>query len=191
MYAVRPKSIKVKTAPDQLYTAAIQKEFSRISTTTEDDLINSFIQSATKKAENFTQIAFLNTVFTAYYDCFPCAFELPKGRVSAIASIKYYDTDNQLQTLSSDYYDSDLNSKPAIIREAKGYSWPSVYDRLNAVEVEYTAGFGVDTDSVPVDVLTAVKLFAGTFYDSDRVDRRAGNNNLTAAELILTPYIQY
>ena len=188
---MKPKAVIVKTAASQLYTLADQKIFSRISTTSEDDFINSLIKAATEDAESFCRIAFLDTVFTAYYDYFPSEIELPKGTVSEIASIKYYDTDNQIQTISESNYDSDLKSKPAIVIPATNYSWPDTYCKQNAVEIEYTAGYGASNTSVPNPILIAVKLMAGTVYDGDRANRRAGNSLPTAAESLLKPYIQY
>ena len=187
---MRPKSVRVKTggSPGQLYTAEDQKSFSRISTSAEDTLIDKLIKAATVKAENYTRTVFLNTTFEAFYDEFPYKMYIPKGVVSGITSVSYYDTSNSLQTVNLANLDIDLKSKPAIIKANEDFTFPETYDRQNAVIVEYVAGYGADNTSVPKDILTAVKLFVGALYDGDRMDKRAGNAMPTAAETILSFY---
>ena len=187
---MRPKSVRVKTggSPDQLYTAADQKSFSRITTSAEDDLIDTFIKTATAKAENNTRIAFLDTTFEAFYDEFPYKMYIPRGVVSSITSVSYYGTSNSLQTVDLANLDIDLKSKPAIIKAKEDFTFPETYERQNAVIIEFVAGYGADKTAVPEDILTAVKLFVGALYDGDRMDKRAGNAMPTAAEVLLRPY---
>ena len=185
---MRPKSVRVKTPPGQLYVADDQKSFSRITTSAEDTLIDELIKAATAKAENFTRTAFLDTVFEAFYDEFPYKMFIPKGVVSSITTVSYYDISNSLQTVDLANLDIDLKSKPAIIKANEDFTFPETYDKQNAVIIEYVAGYGADNTAVPEDILTAVKLIFGALYDGDRMDKRAGNTLPTAAESILGFY---
>lgn len=88
--------------------------------------------------------------------------ELPVLPVTAIGSVKYYDSSNQLQTLSTSAYALDADDWAATIELNAGYSWPSVYDRPDAVQIEFTAGYS----TMPPALSHAVLLLLGHAYEN-------------------------
>jgi len=134
-------------------------------TTDENDLIDSAIITARQWAEGFTNRSFVNTSWKLTVDKFPYEFLLPRSPSSSVTSIKYYDADNAQQTLDSAYYDTDFENEPGRIVQAYSYSWPTLYDRLNAVEVIFVAGYGAAASSVPDAIKTAIKMLAAHTYE--------------------------
>lgn len=77
---------------------------------------------------------------------------IPLPPLQTIDSIKYYDTDGVLQTLSPSAYMVDIYSEPARVTPAVGTTWPSTQNRANAVEVRFTSGYGASGDAVPAGI---------------------------------------
>lgn len=88
-------------------------------------------------------------------------FHLPVEPVQSITSIKYYDADNVQQTLTlSDYMLDDDQLKPK-----RGVSWPVAYDRDDAYEIVFVAGYG-DASDVPAGIIHAAKLILSHYYET-------------------------
>ena len=85
--------------------------------------------------------------------------------LSSVTSVKYYDSDNTLQTLDSSVYLVDTYSEPGTITLAPNQSWPSVKDRVNAVQVEYVAGYGTSSSDVPEEARQTIIALAVDMYE--------------------------
>lgn len=93
---------------------------------------------------------------------------LPYGPVTAVNSVKYYDTAAVLQTLDPTLYVSDLDSAPARIGPATGTTWPATGILPAAVFVEYDAGFAIDSSGViscPEALKTAIKYLVAHWFE--------------------------
>lgn len=89
------------------------------------------------------------------------SFTIPLGPVQSITSIKYYDTDNVQQTLTvTDYPLFDGNLKPL-----RGVTWPTAYDRPDAYEITFVAGYGAPSD-VPPGIIQAALLLVGHYFET-------------------------
>lgn len=88
--------------------------------------------------------------------------ELPVVPFASLASIKYYDTDNTQQTASLSDFVVFGNEDWAYVEPVS--SWPAMYDRPDAIEVIWTAGYGVLSD-VPSNILHAAKLLVAHWYE--------------------------
>lgn len=101
--------------------------------------------------------------------CLPY-IELPKGRVSAVASVKYFDAQNVEQTLSSSVYSADLLSAPPRIHLVDGQSWPTTRTRWDAVTIRFTAGWSVadaavEPNRLPQPIHQAMLLLISQMYE--------------------------
>ena len=85
--------------------------------------------------------------------------------MSSVAHVKYYDSDNSLQTLSASVYDTQLNYEPSQIQLADNQSFPSITTRNDAVVARYTVGYGAASD-VPEIIKQAILLTIGNFYQN-------------------------
>jgi len=135
-------------------------------TTDENDLLDGLITAARRHCEIYTGRSFIDTVWKLTTDSFPDMYELPRSPVSAVASIKYYDVDDAQQTLAAAYYDTDFQNEPARIVQDPDYTWPDTYGKINAVEVNFTAGYGVLASDVPEQIKLAIKMLAAHWYEN-------------------------
>ncbi|MCA1971241.1 MAG: phage head-tail connector protein [Caenispirillum sp.] len=158
--------LKLITPPaEEPITVAEFKDFGRVDGDSEDSLITALIVAARQRVEKATGLALVMQTWKLTLDRFP--FEeiaLPLGPVITVDDVSYHDKAGTLQTLVADAeYEVDTTSEPA--RVVPHYSgWPSTKRMVNAVEIEFTAGFGVAAD-VPEALTQAVRLMALHLYD--------------------------
>lgn len=83
---------------------------------------------------------------------------------TTVISVKYYDEDDVLQTMSSaDYWIDATRPIPRIyVKE----SWPTTMVRPNAVEIAYYAGYGTAASDVPQYFKDAMHLYIAHFYEN-------------------------
>lgn len=144
------------------------KDHLKISYTEEDYLLTIFIGAATEYAESITRRALMSRSFDYYLDEFPehCCIELPMPALQSVTSIKYYDTSNVLQTLSSSKYQVDIKNEPGRIVLTEGEIWPSTKTRKpNAVEIRYVAGYP-HRGEIPKTIKTAILLTVGHWFEN-------------------------
>lgn len=150
-------------------TLAEAKMHLRITETTEDALVTNLIRAAVKLCQAKAKKQFITATYTFYLNEFPGsrgAIELPIAPVSAVDSVKYYDTAGTLQTLSTDVYQSNLQAQPAYIVTKANQVWPSVaQERVNSVEILFDAGFGDAATDVPECYRQALLLCVGHWYE--------------------------
>lgn len=111
--------------------------------------------------------------------------KVPLPPLISIDSVKYYDTNDTLQTLSADDYEvvgaGGFGKARLVLKTGK--SWPGLAKRSENVVVRFTAGY-VDTGSppspnVPAPILVALKRQVASMYEN----REAVVVNATVAKL--------
>jgi uncharacterized phiE125 gp8 family phage protein len=180
-------AIKLYTAPvEEPVTLAEAKLHLRINSSTElDALIQALIIGSTGFAEDFTDRRFVTQTWELYLDCFDGdEIRLPFPPLQSVTSVKYYDTSNVEQTLSSSYYVVDIKAEPGRIVLADTYTWPDTYDRPNAVTIRYVCGYGYHA-AVPERVRIAQLMHIEAHHNRDE---RQMDVLLKASENLLFPY---
>jgi hypothetical protein len=143
------------------------KTYSRITSGTADDkLIDRLIASARRHVENFTHRQLICATWTLAVDRFPAivwgvrapamqplvldnlwfrpgvdSIHLNIGPVASVSSLKYLDTTGTQQTLATDRYFVDTVTEPGRVTPVYGSSWPAALFRVNAVQVQFVAGY--------------------------------------------------
>ena len=177
------RSLKVVTlSAIPLFTTADAKAFLKVDTNADDDIIDNLIKAATESCQIYTNQYFINTVVEQYSDLWSEIYTLYKSPVSSITHIKYYDNNDVEQTLASSNYILDDVSKPARIGLAVNATLPDLSDRINAVHVRYTVGYGAASTNVPDGIKSAVLLTIGNWYEN----RQTVITGRTATELPLS-----
>ena len=177
------RSLKEDTlAVNPLFTTAEAKDFLKVDTTADDTLIDNLIKAATQSCEIYTNRYFINTVVTQYSDNWKEFYRLYKSPVVTITHIKYYDTNDTLQTLAASNYILDNISQPARIGISVDGTLPNLADRINAVEVAYKVGYGELSSDVPEGIKQAVLITIGNWYEN----RQTVITGRTATELPLS-----
>jgi uncharacterized phiE125 gp8 family phage protein len=141
----------------------------------QDTVMTAFIKAATEQAQQFTDRQFLNATWTVLLRQFPSRIALPKSPCSAVSSVKYYDLNNTLQTLSAtEYKVKDGGAYGHHIVEFDG-TIPAVHDKPDAIIIEYVAGYGAAASSVPNALVVAIMIQAANYF-ANRESEQTGTN---------------
>ena len=156
-----------------------------------DPMLAHQIAAARREAETFMGRALLTQIWAMELDGFPpWTLEVPRPPLIAVDSINYLDIAGATQTLDAAHYRVDIKRAPGRVTPAYGERWPATRAVINAVTVQFTAGYGAAQKDVPEDIRQALLLIVGRHY-AHREDVRDG---MPAAELplgahhLLAPY---
>lgn len=157
----------VQTAPAaEPITTAEAKTHLRVDHSHDDTYIGERITGARKFIENNTRRTLVNTTYKLFMDEFPDEVLLPHGNLQSVTHVKYYDTDGVQQTLSTSLYQVDTASLPGRVVPAVDESWPDIQvGKVNAIEIQYVAGFGAAGSNVPQDLRDAVMMMVAHRYE--------------------------
>lgn len=131
-----------------------------------NDELTSLIYTARDYVESETHLTLITTQLRATWDCWPAEIiKIPGWPVSSLDSITYTDTDGTEQTLSSLLYRTNLVQCPATVQPAIDQDWPDLQtDAIQAVNVNFTAGYGSAATDVPYMVQHLIKLLVGHWF---------------------------
>ncbi len=132
----------------------------------EDKTIARLIRTARKDCEQYQERSYVTRTYDLFMDGFSgCmrAIEFPFPPLRAVEFIKFKDSAGNIQTLSTNCYEVDAAGWPGRICLASGQSWPATYDGLNAVQIRFTAGYGLAAD-VPDEIKTAILMMVADLY---------------------------
>lgn len=134
--------------------------------TTEDALLDIIIQAAREDIEQKTGRSLITQEREIKLDYFPCydSIYITHGPVQTVDAVKYFDSDDEEQTLDDDLYWVDTHS--TVARVVIKNSWPSTKTRPNAVTVEYTAGYGDSATDVPGPLKSACLIATAWLYEN-------------------------
>lgn len=125
------------------------RETLRLDDESLDATMTLHIKGITREAEHVTGRAFVNRPCRVTLDSFQDAIRLDHPPIASVESVRYMDDAGAWQTLDPADYRVDSVSAPGYVMPARGKAWPSTADEVNAVEVNYTAGYGPDHATVP------------------------------------------
>ena len=128
--------------------------------TTFDSLLTGYSAAATNLIEETLGLALGAQTWKLALGAFPDAITLPRGPVTAISWLKYYDTAGAEQTLSSASYLVDLVSDPQRIVPMPDINWPATQARANAVTVQFSTGYV----TVPPMILQCIRATVAAWY---------------------------
>lgn len=135
------------------------KDALRVSGCDFDTELTQLLKQCRMQVEMDSMRKLVTQTVTLYMDEFPAEDEIEfrLAPISAVVSVKYYDTFATLQTLSTDYYWTNLIELPPEISLKSGYTWPlTQLERPNAVEIALTCGYGA-ASAVDVTAKLAIK----------------------------------
>ncbi len=114
-----------------------------------DDELRDKVAGIADDAEHATRRAFVHQTWELTLDGFPPEIKLLHPPIVSIVHVKFVDVDGVQQTLDPQDYRLDNKSEPGWLKPALGRAWPATLKDINAVEVQYVAGYGPDYTSVP------------------------------------------
>lgn len=172
-----PFIIRVRNPPAlEPVTVEEVKTHTRVNGTDQDSVIAQWIRTGREIAEVYQRRAYVEQTLELSLDSFASSpIRLPRSPVMEVKQIKYYTVDNTEVVIydadspvgTEDQYLVDLDSEPARILPAHGYTWPvAALRELNAVKVVYTAGYGPTVDSTPGRVKDAIMLYCAWRFEN-------------------------
>jgi uncharacterized phiE125 gp8 family phage protein len=115
------------------------------------------------------------------------SIKLYKRAITSIASVTYYDSDDNLQTLDPSKYVFD--SGRTRLWPARGEEWPALSEqsRPNNVEITFSAGYGESGNTVPRSMKSAVLLCVGKwFFDPAQEGSALHSQEVAYERLVMT-----
>ncbi|HEY2250912.1 MAG TPA: head-tail connector protein [Planctomycetaceae bacterium] len=188
----------ISEVPAQSYIEPVTIDELKVQCRVDSDDENPWLTTAGQAARELLEIdtrrAFIQRSFLLTVDQFPYWGQLDRQSIErtsqavgvfygggflvrrcpvvSIDQFKYIDTTGTLQTLASDgsAYITDLTSEPARIYPAYGVAWPISRWQNKAIQITFTAGYGLLAASVPARAKAAIKmLVAHWFYHRESV----------------------
>ena len=163
---LQPVLITAAAPADPVVTRSEAKAHLIVEHTEHDDLIDGLVAAAVARVDGFNGLLTRCLVtqtweqsFSAFGDC----MLLPLGPVQSISSVKYFDATNVEQTLASSVYAMHTGKSGSFLTLAPDQTWPAIYSRIDAVAVEFIAGYG-DASAVPQDIKHAILMMVGHWY---------------------------
>ena len=133
-----------------------------------DDEIELNILVAREKVENEIKRALITQTWEVCFNTFPwssrCPILIELPPLQSVTSVKYIDTDGVEQTWDSNLYQVNTKSTPGCILPIDGEIYPEVDFVMNAVIIQFVAGYGDEAVKVPAPLRHAMKLIIGELY---------------------------
>ena len=162
MVAVYMRAVAATALPVTL--DELKDQLGIIDDTSMDSHLDNLLWAAVDKVESDSRRVLMTQTWQMYLDRFPRDAITPqKTPIQTLSHVKYY-TSDVLTTLSGSAYQTDLVSEPGRILPVLGRVWPTTdYNRLNAVQVEFVAGYA-SAALVPRTARAAVLFAAQQAY---------------------------
>jgi uncharacterized phiE125 gp8 family phage protein len=197
--------------PSGLISTADIKAWLRVTSSSENDLLDELVKTATDRAESYTGRGFLTQTWRLWLDGVPREHDgydwwdgvregsitelyrearelsLMKGPVQSVTAVRSF----ALSSLSTEFEDGELfattnyfldKNKPAgRLVLAHGATWPANLRAVSSIAVEFVVGYA-STAAVPSPIKTAVRLLAAHMYEH-RGDDPASSPSITTEKL--------
>ena len=154
----------------------------------DDEMLTGFITAARQAAELYTGRIYTSATREWLVEGFWARMPFPGAPVGQVVSVRYYDTDGVLQTLSPSQFRLYPHSDhPELIVKLSGL--PALLDGPGSVVISFTGGHG-PSNPVPALAIAAMKLTIGHLY-ANREDVVVGASVAdlpTGARALLWPY---
>lgn len=161
------KELEAPDIPDTLLSEA--KAQARVTTSSEDSLIDLYVAAAVRRIEKETRRAIVSREFLLALDDFPCSDEIviPVGQLSAVESVEYLDGDGVLTEWADTNYTVGTVGPRGRIVKGLGVTWPFVQSSVaEAVQITFTAGYGTDEADIPEELRLCILFLAAHWYNT-------------------------
>lgn len=162
-----PYRTSLVTAPSEEPVSRTEaKLHCRVEHTADDTLIDGLIVASRQVVETLCRRALVTQTHDLFLGYWPHtgSVEIPNPPLVSVTTVKYYDGDGTLTTISSSDYLVSAGT-PGSVTTASGSSWPEPQVRPDAIAIRYVAGYGA-ASAVPQCLKQAVLLLVGHFYEN-------------------------
>ena len=149
-------------------SVADAKRHLRVEHSDDDLLIKRLIETAVSMVDVTGVLgkAMITQTWGEWFAPNPSQIVLSLGPIQSVSAIKYYDTDNVLQTDTLSNYFVLGTSGRTTIKPKSGYNWPTTFTRDDAIKIEYVIGYGDTFRDVPSTVRHALFMLVAHYYEN-------------------------
>ena len=153
--------------------------------TAHDNQLQLLIQAAREQWEHDTDSCVLTQTLTCTAEYLCDGIEIPKRPIQSITSIKYYDTSNVQQTLSTAVYSLDAPRRQIRLKYLQ--SWPDNLDRWDSILITYVAGY-TTVGNVPAIAKQAILLLIAHYFENRDMLLNVAMEQVKAYEMLVRRY---
>lgn len=121
----------------------------------------------------YNNVTFLNYQDLKKYSKMVQEVIFPVAPLLSVDQIGYYDTTNTWETWANPaspatpyYYVDTASTRGKIVLDPNSV-WPGTYQRPDAVQIKFTAGYGTTRESVPQLIRAAILMVLGYLYEAN------------------------
>lgn len=162
--------LKLITAPEvPAVSLADMKKWLRYPSNAEDDVIVQAVEAAQGELDarngRLNRALITQTWELALPRFWRGPLALPFAPLQSVDAITYRTSGGADVTLDAALYEVDASNEPGTVSLAADAEWPTdLADRINAVRIEFTCGYGETSADVPARLRTAICMMAaGSF----------------------------
>jgi uncharacterized phiE125 gp8 family phage protein len=143
------------------------KAYLKLDTDDEDALVTTLVTAARLHVEGTTGRALLNQSWRLVLDDWPSVglVRLPVGPLQSLTAITAYDINGDPVTLSTDGVLWDAQAAPTLLYLPAGFGDAVILRPLQAIEIDYVAGYGPDPADVPATLRQALLLLVAYWFE--------------------------
>lgn len=138
----------------------------RVDGSDEDALITSLIMTSRLHVEAALGLALITQSWTLLQDEWPRdgRVEIPLQPLQAVTEIRTRAHDDTLTVIDAATYVVDIAGKPPRV-VPNGAGWPAPGKPVNGIEVDFTAGYGLNAADVPSPIRQALLMLVAHWYE--------------------------
>jgi uncharacterized phiE125 gp8 family phage protein len=134
------------------------------SFTADDAMLNAMITAVRQAAQEYLGRFLLTTVVDQFYHSWGQGLLLFFTPVIGSATVTYFNTEGNQQTLAASEYELDTTSEPSRIWPAFNKQWPALRPHPNSVVVRYSCGYA-SAAAVPGPIKQAMLIMITAMYE--------------------------
>jgi uncharacterized phiE125 gp8 family phage protein len=197
-----PAYTLITPPPVEPISLAEAKAHLRVDHTDDDAMIEIYIRAAREYVEGpygFLGRALVTQTWRLTLDEFPDnEIQILLPPLQSVVNIYYDDSAGNEQTIDSDLYYVDTVSQPGWVVPIASASWPTPLDAINAVRIDFVAGYPVDTGAsppdytvnIPFNIKAGMLLMIGNMFENrnDNIVGMAATPLPNGAEFLFRPH---
>jgi uncharacterized phiE125 gp8 family phage protein len=182
-----PFSLACVTDPtSEPVTTTECKAAARITNSEEDAYVANLITGVRKWCEDYTERAFMTQTWRLGMDGVPAhdTIHIPRLGLKKVNYILSYDVNNAPATMSASMYYVDVYGNRILLNDAQ--QWPQNLRKLDALVINFDAGFGATASLVPQVIRNAIKVAVAYTFEHRGDEKEIGGRVSANAQMRMT-----